>query len=602
MRKVFGTALTPVLVTGLSAVTVLTAFSAQGAPAITSFGPSLADPRLVGTTVVWTASATDSEAGVLAYRFRVLPPGGVYAVVQDFNTTTTFEWTGHEKEGTYQIELAVQNRGTGQRTTRVESFRLLSRVAAGGPAVVSATSHPLIGYYSAPACAAGSKMRAQFRKVNTQTWFNTPFQNCEPPTSMNFYLAGMEATSTYTVRHEVHTGSAVSASPTLSFTTGPITITNLPTMTVRNAADAPNNTEYPYVAHSFAVGSTGYMAQSVTNLNGKVVWYYNKLGGRLMRPQLNGGFTTLAGAGNVARMVDVAGNTVWETNVAALNEKLVAKGYQPITSIHHDAVILPNGKIALLCSIERVFNNVQGHDEVDLIADSVVVLHRNSLDVMWYWNAFDHMDVNRKAILDETCFAIGGGCPPYYLRPVAKDWMHTNSVSYTPDGHFLLSVRHHDWVIKINFAQGAGDGRILWRLGREGDFAIVSSDPSPWFTHQHDPEMDMGTTTLLTVYDNGNTRQTEDPNALSRGQAYLLDEKTMKATPVLNRTLATYANRIGAAQALPSGAYHFTSGAVDGAADKAWSQEVRADGLITFVLEASVSTYRSFRLRDMYRP
>ena len=80
------------------------------------------------------------------------------------------------------------------------------------------------------------------------------------------------------------------------------------------------------------------------------------------------------------------------------------------------------------------------------------------------------------------------GCPPVNLAPVANNWLHSNSVSYTADGHFLLSMRHQDWVIKINYAIGAGSGNVIWRLGKDDDFTITSSDPYPWFSHQHDAD------------------------------------------------------------------------------------------------------------------
>lgn len=58
----------------------------------------------------------------------------------------------------------------------------------------------------------------------------------------------------------------------------------------------------------------------------------------------------------------------------------------------------------------------------------------------------------------------GPGCPPVLLDDTANDWTHSNSVTPTPDGHMLLSIRHQDWVVKINYANGTGDGAVLWRL------------------------------------------------------------------------------------------------------------------------------------------
>ena len=51
----------------------------------------------------------------------------------------------------------------------------------------------------------------------------------------------------------------------------------------------------------------------------------------------------------------------------------------------------------------------------------------------------------------------------------------------TADGNLLYSARHQDWLIKIDYANGAGSGRVIWRLGKDGDFTMRSDDPSPWF-------------------------------------------------------------------------------------------------------------------------
>jgi hypothetical protein len=51
-------------------------------------------------------------------------------------------------------------------------------------------------------------------------------------------------------------------------------------------------------------------------------------------------------------------------------------------------------------------------------------------------------------------------------------------VNWSPDdGNLILSVRHQDWVIKIDYRGGSGDGHMIWRLGQNGDFAVGSTDP-----------------------------------------------------------------------------------------------------------------------------
>ena len=60
------------------------------------------------------------------------------------------------------------------------------------------------------------------------------------------------------------------------------------------------------------------------------------------------------------------------------------------------------------------------------------------------------------------------------------DWMHANSIAWSPaDDNLIVSVRNQDWVIKINYANGTGDGHIIWKLGADGNFTLPpGTDPS----------------------------------------------------------------------------------------------------------------------------
>ncbi len=51
--------------------------------------------------------------------------------------------------------------------------------------------------------------------------------------------------------------------------------------------------------------------------------------------------------------------------------------------------------------------------------------------------------------------------------------MHANSIGWSPeDGNLIVSVRDQDWVIKLDYDSGTGNGDILWRLGQGGDFTL----------------------------------------------------------------------------------------------------------------------------------
>src|SRR5437667_7946707 len=153
------------------------------------------------------------------------------------------------------------------------------------------------------------------------------------------------------------------------------------------------------------------------------------------------------------------------------------------------------------------------------------------------------MDVNGALVFGGTVQPSRTGPTTAVPRLPAVDWLHVNAVSWSPaDGNLVLSIRHQDWVIKIDYGNGAGDGHVIWRLGQGGDFTVNSAEPNPWFSHQHNAHYVDDHTLIL--FDNGNTRRASDPNAHNRGQVWTLDEVGMTATSVLNADLGDYSFRI----------------------------------------------------------
>lgn len=111
---------------------------------------------------------------------------------------------------------------------------------------------------------------------------------------------------------------------------------------------------------------------------------------------------------------------------------------------------------------------------------------------------------------------------------------------------------------------------------------------------------------MLTVFDDGNTRQVTEPGSDSRGQALQLDEQNRIATLFLNADLGGYAYALGTAQRLPDGTFHFDAGwiAVDSIAGANASRSVEVDRSGNVVYGAAISTpeYRTFRMADLYTP
>jgi hypothetical protein len=366
---------------------------------------------------------------------------------------------------------------------------------------------------------------------------------------MNFYLAGLQANTNYQVAHTVSEGKRWIGGPTLSLTTGAvlrqITGPTFPTETVQTF---PINDSQDSILLQGPLNSIPF----ATDLSGNIVWYYPKTLTFLTHPERGGHFFGIANSGtdssgSVLREFDVAGTTIKETNAANVNAQLAALGKRQIGVFHHDARSLSNGNIITLGTVEQILTDVQGPGPIDVIGDMIIVLDSN-LQVLWTWDTFDHLDVTRKAVLGETC-KNSGACMSHFLAPDGNDWTHGNSVAETPDGNLVFSVRHQDWVIKINYDSGYGDGRIVWKLGKDGDFIIQSDDSFPWFSHQHDVNF-LGDNITLTLFDNGNTRKVSDPQANSRGQVLLVDEQNFMASHVLNADLGVFSPAVGSAQTI----------------------------------------------------
>jgi hypothetical protein len=354
--------------------------------------------------------------------------------------------------------------------------------------------------------------------------------------------------------------------------------------------------------------ASSFVAPTATDFAGNVVWYVANGISVLTRSDPGGYFwgiledSTLDQASQAIRKFNLTGMTVLETNAARVSEQLAAMGRRPISGFHHEVRTLTDGRIAALATVEQVLTDVQGPGDVDVLGDMIIVFDSN-LNVLWAWDTFDYLDPKRAAVLGEVCHAGSGGCPPYYLAADANDWTHGNAVAQTPDGNLLFSTRHQDWLVKIAYENGDGDGHVIWKLGKDGDFRFDSNDSYPWFSHQHDGNFI--DPTLLVVFDNGNTRVGAH-GGKSRGQAIRIDEQNRTATLVLNADLGVYSIALGTAEKLSNGNYNFDAGYVidpsSPAGSSAYSLEVDSSGRIISTIKANAILYRWSRMIDIFTP
>ena len=515
-----------------------------------SVTPSVPEPAQVGAVVTLRAQVSGApDAGTVWYRFRIRDANAErLRMVRDFSPVATLDWVPLNGEGTYEIQVSAGDRGTGKTVDTTRLYRVDTR-ASGGVPVITPTSNKLVFLYSAPPCPLGSTIRVHFASRSGGAAHSTPSSACTGSTSVNVYIAGLRQQSEYVVHQTVTTAEGrEEMGPDIALTTGTL---DIPVPTTRSLNEQTGRSR-----EGFLLQSNPFAVNVATDLEGNVVWYNPSTEIRYLTHFERGGLFVAEiddwygdESRQLLRVLDVAGNILAETNAGRINEVLREKGKEAITSFHHDARLLEGGRILVLAGVERIVNGMQGEGDVDVIGDAILVLDRD-LQVEWSWNSFDHMDVRRKALLGETCSFGSGGCPIFRMAAVANDWVHGNSVQLTPDGHILYSARHQDWVLKIDYANGFGSGNVIWRLGADGDFNVVSDSPMPWFSHQHDAKFEFDAPNRMIVFDNGNTRWAKDPTIHSRGQVWVLDEETRMARLALNYDLGDYARALGSAEKL----------------------------------------------------
>lgn len=576
-------------------------------------------PQPVGTPVLWTATATGVNGGLLEYQFSAGPAQGTLVVASDFASSNQFVWATPLTDGSYTFQVVARNKNTSETATTQQAFTVTSRVIGSSP-VVTPTANPLVALYSAPACPHGSSMLVGFGTGSTYTYTN--LAACNPASSTNFYIAGMLPETSYNLTYFIAGGSGQRFGPTLQFTTGAIdpSLSFPPESTL-----LPNNAQtgvsqgvllLDYLSPGY---EPVYYMPTALDLQGRVMWYYaalavpSQVGSYFIRPIAGSGGHMLLISNDPTTMVrdqilqeiDLAGNAVQQTNTSRVSEQLLAQGKRGILDFDHDAVRLPNGHTLVICGQEEIFTKgVQDSTgQVDILGDAIVDLDEN-MQVAWSWSAYDYLDIGRAAVLGETCANVPG-CPPFVLAPVGNDWTHANSISYIPSsGDILLSVRNQDWILKIDYANGTGSGNILWKLGIGGDFTITSTDPFPWFSHQHDVEYELDQTSLLTMFDNGNTREETNTSTVQNSRGYVLsiDESAFTATPLLLADLGVYSAAVGSAQRLDNGNYFFEAGYIGfpPANESQWF-EFLPDGTKNFVQQATGTfTYRGYRMTSLY--
>jgi arylsulfate sulfotransferase len=420
--------------------------------------------------------------------------------------------------------------------------------SGGGPtgSYVATTPNPLVAAYNLPV-PSGAQTWVEFGPDTNYGRQTSQFSTAS--NMLSILVAGMKPSTLYHMRAHIQFSDGTTwVDQDHTFTTGPLPssksesgapangpVQEVPTFqVVTPAAAQPGVTPAPGVellSLTVLPNAPAELQIVATDLQGNVIWFCPQAGSPI-RLLPNGDYLTIVSSSNLTEL-DLACNVVRNVSLAQVNQSLQANGYDFTVPnspsllfgpFHHDVIALPNGHWIALCEIAKTFDNLTGYPgTTTVVGDTLVDIDPNG-NVVWAWNSFDHLDVNRH---------------PYFGLP---DWTHSNAIVYTPDGNLLLSMRAQSWILKIDYANGNGSGDILWRLGEGGDLTLAGGDPSQWFYAQHYPNLlaQNGSLMTLAVYDDGDYRTYSDgavcgssssaPACYSRATIFQVDESTNLAT------------------------------------------------------------------------
>jgi len=479
------------------------------------------------------------------------------------------------------------------------------------PGAVTATGNVLVANYSiTPPSDANF-----FVQFGTDTSYGRATSAQHTPQgggAVSTFVAGMRATTLYHMQGIVQFADGTQfLDADQTFTTGAIPANLVSHLT---ATTTPGMTPQPGIEVLDLLDAGGNAL--ATDLDGSIIWYYQFAAtpGTLVQPirvLQNGHFLVtlsqnsaaqpMPGATNEIREIDLAGNTIKSLLITDLNTRLANANFN-LTAIvpHHDVIELPNGHWIFLVSLTKDFTDLPGFPGTTTVLGDAIVDVDANLNPVWVWNTFDHLDVNR--------------------HPLSfPDWTHSNALLYTGDGNLLLSMRHQNWIIKIDYANGTGGGDILWHLGQGGDFTLLGgTDPTDWTYAQHGPAY-FGRSTShifdLGVMDNGNDRAyPNNETCMAAGfttcphtaiPIYHIDESAMTATLVYDDVLQQFSNFGGNVTALANGNVEFDLCADTTAVTQpaAVAFEVTRDASPQVVWKMNVAGqngYRIFRRPSLY--
>ena len=576
----------------------------------TGTNPLTLNPTLLGSTGGFTVVASQSCGTTLA-------AASSCPIVVTYSPTTAGSQTA-------TLNLGLANVPLPQAPGLVTLTGSSAVMTAG---TVTATANPLVALYTITPPFAGN-VTVNFGPTisyGKQTWSVATPSGGGP---VSIEVAGMLGSTAYHLQAAVTLANGVTATDVdHTFTTGAVPLMGGPQFTGQKQPQLSVTIPAGMTPQSGIEMITGVAGPAqglyATDLNGNVIWTYpfedqvpySGINGAKMLPNgdilvefcadssaplTNPNFASLP---CMIREINLAGNTVRQMSIAQVNTALASNGFAGLVlaTMHHDLTPLPNGHILVMANTLKSVVLTGQTTPTQVLGDVVVDLDAN-WNPVWVWNEFDHLDVNRH--------------PMQF-----PDWTHSNAIIYSSDdGNFIVSIRHQNWLVKVNYANGSGDGSILWKLGYQGDFTLMNNgqadtNPADWFYAQHGPSfVGKGNAGIfdLTMMDNGDDRVFAPGVTCDVGSApaclystvpiMQVNESTKTATFSFHQIVpASMYNAFGGnAEVLPNGNVHYDLCDIN---FNSAVFEVTQNSQASTVWElqsTATPLYRSYRLPSLY--
>ncbi|MGP8269514.1 MAG: aryl-sulfate sulfotransferase [Terracidiphilus sp.] len=517
---------------------------------------------------------------------------------------------------------ATLNLGLGNVTAETPQTVAITGISSTLPAgQVTATNNPQVALYTMTLPFPGS-VTINFGTTTDYGLTTWTQSTAAAGGQVSIFVAGMLASTTYHMQAAVVFSNGIIANDTdHTFTTNAVPANMRVAVTTTTTAGMTPQPGLELLNPVNGIGS-GVIA---TDLSGNVLWTYanpgntalNFIDGVKMLP--DGNFLMVIGASsanplegpipagtiNEMREVNLAGDTIREITINDLNAELAtancAECDVTLDTFHHDVEPLPNGHWLVLANTTMVLSPTTTPPlttgPITVLGDVIVDLDEN-LQPVWAWNEFNHLDPNRHP----------------YMFP---DWTHTNAIVYSQDdGNILVSMRHQNWIVKVNYANGTGDGSVIWHLGEGGDFSLLGgTDPTDWEYAQHGHSF-FSTNTIgvfkLGAMDNGDDRifpagvtcgsAGAPPCYYSTVPVWQIDESAKTATLTFHQIFPTRLYNFfgGNAEQLANGNVEYD---LCGVGSGSYVYEVTQDSSAQTVWSmhsTAANLYRAFRIPSLY--